>query len=298
MFTENRSLKKIDAPPSDIITLFVSTNRPMVALSGPQQQADAFIVSIDKGKTQPVYLCFHIIAERQRLIYTSNTVPTSESARTKLEREAVRFVEDMGFMMVTERFDGLSPRERDKAFMSLTPFVDELSETARDEKPARKKKKGPDTATAESEIEYEEVYEEVEEEVPVEEDEEPPKPEEYESLSDVVTEVSAQEEKEEATQKSARAAAEPDRHEPPPAEEPPPRDDEDAFDLGEELSDMVQTIRDIPENARSAKAEPAAAPKAPEPAEKPPARPEPKTPAPPEKIPEGRQTIVRLLISL
>ncbi len=66
-----------------------------------QQQADAFIVSVNRGKTQPVYLCFHIIKEGERLIFTSNTVPTSQSARTKLEEEALRFAEDMGFMMVT-----------------------------------------------------------------------------------------------------------------------------------------------------------------------------------------------------
>ncbi len=314
MFTENRSLKKIDARPSDIVTLLVSTNRPMVALSGPPQQADAFIVSVAREKTQPVYLCFHIIAEKQRLIYTSNTVPTSESARIKLEGEAARFVEDMGFMMVTERFDGLSPKQRDDAVMGLAPFVNELSENARDEKPDRKKKKGQEAAPAETEIEYEEVYEEVEEEVPVEEEEEPPKPEEYESLSDVVTEVSAQEEKEEARakalektpekapEKTSRTAAKPERHETPPAEEPPSREEEEGFDLGEELSDMVQTIREIPEKARPAQrepaAEPAARPKTPEPAQKPPVRLRPAAPTTREAVPEGRHTIVRLLISL
>ncbi len=189
MFVQNHSLERLDAPPSDIITLLVSTNRPLVALSGPQQQADAFIVSVNRGKTQPVYLCFHIIKEGQRLIYTSNTVPTSQSARARLEGEALRFAEDMGFMMVRERLDELSADLREDAIMGLAPFVEDISQVRYEQKRAKKQKR--DQAAAESELEYEEVYEEVEEEVPVEE--EPPKPEEYESLSDVVNEVSEQE---------------------------------------------------------------------------------------------------------
>ena len=191
MFVQNHSLERLDAPPSDIITLLVSTNRPLVALSGPQQQADAFIVSVNRGKTQPVYLCFHIIKEGQRLIYTSNTVPTSQSARARLEGEALRFAEDMGFMMVRERFDELSRQTCVKTPSWVLPPLWRISPRLDTNKSGPRNKREIRRLAAESELEYEEVYEEVEEEVPIEE--EPPKPEEYESLSDVVTEVSEQE---------------------------------------------------------------------------------------------------------
>lgn len=293
MFIQNRSLNKVDARPSDIITLLISTNRPMVALSGPPQQADAFIVSVDRGKTQPVYLCFHIIKEAERLIFTSNTVPTSESARTKLEEEALRFAEDMGFMMVRERFNELSSRQREEAFMGLAPFVDDISEIRHDERQKRKQKKEREARAAESEMEYEEVYEEVEEEIPVEE--EPPKPEEYESLSDVVTEVSAQETSGPVADDSDKT----EQQDPPPAEEETARADEGAFDLGEELSDMVQTIREIPENSRPAQENAVERTETPEPAAEQPKKPEPEAAPPPEEIlPERQQAVVKLLISL
>jgi hypothetical protein len=239
MFAQNSSLKKVDARPSQIITLLVSTNRPLVALSGPAQQADAFIISVDRGKTQPVYLCFHVINGGERLIYTSNTVPTSRASRARLEEEALRFAEDMGFMMVREQFDGLSEAQRDEAMLGLAPFAEDVAAIGHDRKWREKRKKDAETKKAEPEMEYEEVYEEVEEEVPVEE--EPPKPEEYESLSDVVTEVSSQE--------APASASEPPRESENPEAVPRVAEavgaSEGAFDLGEELSDVVATIKEI-----------------------------------------------------
>jgi hypothetical protein len=298
MFTQNRSLNKVDARPSDIITLLISTNRPMVALSGPPQQADAFIVSVGRGKTQPVYLCFHIIKEGQRLIFTSNAVPTSQSARIKLEEEALRFAEEMGFMMVRERFDELSSSEREDTLMDLAPFVDDISEIRHDRKRDRKEKKDRAAKAAESEMEYEEVYEEeeVEEEIPVEE--EPPKPEEYESLSDVVTEVSAHDAPEPALDNSGKTQ----RQQPIPAVTDNARTDEGAYDLGEELSDMVETIREIPENARPAEivriVRPQPSERAAEQTAQRPEQPEPEGGPPAEIFPEKQQAIIKLLISL
>jgi hypothetical protein len=297
MFVQNHSLERLDAPPSDIITLLVSTNRPLVALSGPQQQADAFIVSVNRGKTQPVYLCFHIIKEGQRLIYTSNTVPTSQSARARLEREALRFAEDMGFMMVRERLDELSADLREDAIMGLAPFVEDISQVRYEQKRAKKQKRDQ-AAAAESELEYEEVYEEVEEEVPIEE--EPPKPEEYESLSDVVTEVSEQE----LPQPAAETADTTDtayRAEPrAPLQDitRAAREDEQAFDLGRELSDVVETIRELPQKQRPVLKPRVERSIAPEPAAKRQNEPEPETAPEAEILPGKQQAIVKLLITL
>lgn len=299
MFVQNDSLKKIEARPSDIITLLVSTNRPLVALSGPQQQADAFIVSVNRGKTQPVYLCFHIIKEGQRLIYTSNTVPTSQSARTRLEGEALRFAEDMGFMMVRERFDELAEAQREETIMALAPFVEDLTQVRHGQKRAKKQKKDQADGAAETELEYEEVYEEVEEEVPIEE--EPPKPEEYESLSDVVTEVSEQEPDEPVAKTAVKAEVQ----ESPPVEpqavpvqpEAPPPEEQD-FDLGQELSDVVETIRELPQKARTAPAMRIERRPAPEATPKRQETPEEKSAPETEILTERQRAIVKLLITL
>ncbi len=303
MFAINPSLKKVDARPSEIITLLVSTNRPVVALSGPQQQADAFIISVARGKTQPVYLCFHVIKEGERLIYTSNTVPTSESARIKLEEEALRFAEDMGFMMVREQFGELASRQRDDAIMELAPFVDNISPIRQDEKTDKTQKADLAKKRAERELEYEEVYEEVEEEVPVEEEapieEEAAEPEEYESLSDVVSEVSSQEaavpvvgggggtRQQEAPAAAAEAAVAGQAAE-----------TEEAFDLGEELSDVVETIREMPKKTRPAPRPVIDRPKPPQPAIERTARPETAAGASTGVVSDGRQAIIKLLISL
>lgn len=301
MFVHDNSLAKVDARPSDIITLLVSTNRPLVALSGPPQQADAFIVSVGRGKTQPVYLCFYIIKEGQRLVYTSNTVPTSQNARTRLEEEALRFVEDMGFMMVRERFDELSPEQREDTIKGLAPFVDDISDIRYDEKRDKKQKEQQAAAVARSVVEYEDVYEEVEEEVPIEE--EPAKPEEYESLSDVVTEVSAHEEPKPAADDSGTT----EQGQPPPPEAAAPETvdtpetaatDEQAFDLGRELSDVVETIGKMPEKQRTAQRARPERSLRPEPAEKRPNEPAPQAEPVMETLPEKQQAIVKLLITL
>jgi hypothetical protein len=295
MFSENRSLKKVDARPSEIITLLVSTNRPMVALSGPAQQADAFIISVDRGKTQPVYLCFHTMGGGKRLIYTSDTVPTSESSRVKVEEEALRFAEDMGFMMVRERFDELAPKQRDDAIVGLAPFADDISNVRQDEKPDKKHKRGSATRPAESEIEYEEVYEEIEEEVPVEE--EAPKPEEYESLLDVVTEISSQEAAAQAVKDTARTRR-PDVRATAAETAESAGAAEEAFDLGEELSDVVETMREIPEGPRPTQKTVAVEPSPPEDAVERPGTLEPAEGESTGIVSDSRQAVIRLLISL
>ncbi len=261
MFTVNHSLQKLDAQPSDVITLLVSTNRPIVAVTGPSQQADAFIVSVRKGKSQPVVICFHIIQEGERLFYTADKDPTSESARIALEQEAVRFTEDMGFMMVRESFDGFSPEKRSEYVTNLAPFVDNFQES-QERKASEASAKKAEARMRESETEYEEVYEEVLEEVPIEEP--PPKPEEYESLSDIVHEVSAEEKplpkKEEKKEKKEPAAKPIRRTEEKPERKPVEKSDrtpdritvrkteqkEQSFDLGQEISEEIASIREMP----------------------------------------------------
>jgi hypothetical protein len=303
MFTVNHSLQKLDAQPPDVITLLVSTNRPIVAVSGPSQQADAFIISVRKGKSQPVVICFHIIQERERFFYTADKDPTSESARIALEQEAVRFTEDMGFMMVRESFDGSSPEKRSESIMKLAPFVDNLQDPREGKAPKGDAKKA-EAQKAEAETEYEEVYEEVIEEVPVEEP--PPKPEEYESLSDIIHELSAddrhvpkkeekKERKEAAAKPVRKTEAKPERK----AEERSEgtadrtadrntREKEQSFDLGREISEEIASLREMPNRAELKQHGHAGEPKPTEQQGK----------KDTGSARDGRQAAVRLLISL
>jgi hypothetical protein len=283
MFTLNRSLERLDIPPSDVIGLLVSTNRPVVSVSGPSQQADAFIVSFRKGKARSVIICFHVLQEGERLFYVSDKDPVSEPARVGLEEEAVRFVEDMGFMMVQERFDGFSPERRREFITNLVPFAASLAGLEKDRGQGRRAK-GDDREETAGEPEYEEVYEEVIEEVPVEEapvKETPPRPEEYESLSDIVHEVSAEEKP--AVDKGDRA------HRP---ERKPERRAADApaetFDLAGEISGEVASIKEMPQRPERAQVDRIDRPMVSE----------QKTRTTARVDPETYRTIARLLISL
>jgi hypothetical protein len=248
MFTLNRSLERLDVPPSDVIGLLVSTNRPVVAVSGPSQQADAFIVSFKKGKARSVLICFHVLQERERLFYVSDRDPISESGRVGLEQEAMRFVEDMGFMMVQERFDGFSEGKRRDFIMNLAPFAENLGGLEK-EKGKGRGARGEEPEETAGEPEYEEVYEEVIEEVPVEEapvEKAAPRPEEYESLSDIVHEMAADEKP--AVDKRDRAhypARTPEvRGAAPPAE---------TFDFAGEISGEVASIEEMPRRPEGVK---------------------------------------------
>jgi hypothetical protein len=199
MFTLDNRIKRLNVKPSDVITLISSINSPYVAVGGPAREAEVHVVSIKEKNNSEVYICFHMVADRERLFYSSEKSPVPESKRVDLEEEAVRFVEDMGFIMVNRNISECSKDERIEIISKAPPFVGDLGILYEE-----KKKEAEQEQVTEEEIEdeeYEEVVEEVYEEVEVdeeddedEEDEEDESEdeggdEEYETLDDIVKQV-------------------------------------------------------------------------------------------------------------
>jgi transcriptional regulator with PAS, ATPase and Fis domain len=212
VFTINRKIKRIDVKPSDLLTIISSVNYPYVAVGGPAREAEAYIVSTKDKNKRSVYICFHIIADEERLFFTPDEGQVSDSERKNLEVEAVKFLEDMGFVMVNKNASKKSEEEKEKIITSTSPFVRDLSEikeAMESEKQAKKSKKAED-----EEEEYEEVVEEVYEEVLVDDEEG-----EYENLEDLADQVDG----DKASQKGGSEAS---------------------FDLKKEISDVVESIDD------------------------------------------------------
>ncbi|MEJ2068213.1 MAG: hypothetical protein P8Y09_09780, partial [Deltaproteobacteria bacterium] len=149
-----------------------SGNRPNVAVAGPAQKADAYIISAKEGKKRSVYVCFHLIAENKRLFFTSDDCPTTGSKIVAVETDAISFVEDLGFVMVRKNIlNGYSGDARGTFISTLVPFAEDLEKLRKLEEGEEVKKEAAVPSPEEEEDEYEEVVEEVYEEVPVEDEE-------------------------------------------------------------------------------------------------------------------------------
>lgn len=212
MFTINSKIKRIDVKPADLLTIISSVNHPYVVVGGPAREAEAYIVSTKDKNKRSVYICFHTIVDDERLFFTPEEGQVSDSERKNLEVEAVKFLEDMGFIMVNKNVSKKSDEEKGKIIASTPPFVRDLKgikESLELEKQAKANKK-----RVEEEEEYEEVVEEVYEEVLVDDEDD-----NYESLEDIVDQA----DEDKVSQKG---------------------DSETSFDLRREISDVVESIDD------------------------------------------------------
>ena len=172
MFTINRKIKRIDVKPSDLLTIISSINHPYVAVGGPAREAEAYVVSTKEKAKRWVYICFHIILDEERVFFTPDTGQVPDSKRKGLEAEAVKFLEDMGFIMVDRNVSKDSSKEREKIINSTPPFVSDLKELKRSLELEKEAKGDKKTEEAKEDEEYEEVVEEVYEEVLVDDEDE------------------------------------------------------------------------------------------------------------------------------
>lgn len=203
MFSLNPKIERLDLKSSEIVTVVSSGNRPFVAVSGPAQEADAYIISAKEGAGRYVYICLHMVGEDRRLFFTSDECPTTESKVHEVETDAVGFVEDMGFMIVKKNMlDGHTGSSREGFIRKLVPFAEDLKEIRERGEKEKEEKKAKVVEVEAEEDEYEEVIEEVYEEVPVEEGDEPDETEpsrgaggeedqSYESLDDIMEDDSS-----------------------------------------------------------------------------------------------------------
>lgn len=203
MFTLNPKIERLDLKSSEIVAVVSSGNRPFVAVSGPAQEADAYIISAKEGKGRYVYVCLHMVMEDKRLFFTSDECPTTESKIHQVETDAVNFIEDMGFMIVKKNMlDERAGALRENFIRRLVPFAENLKDIRKREEREKEEKRTKIVKVEDEEEEYEEVLEEVYEEVPVEEEDDSDRIEssggargeeevKYESLDDIMVDDSS-----------------------------------------------------------------------------------------------------------
>jgi hypothetical protein len=211
MFTINSKIKRIDVKPSNLLTVISSINHPYVAVEGPAREAEAYVVSTKEKNKRSVYICFHIILDDERLFFTPEEGQVPDSKKKGFEAEAVKFLEDMGFIMVNRNVSKNSDKEKEQIIISTPPFVNDLKEIKKSLESEKESKKTEEEGENE---EYEEVVEEVYEEVLVDDEDD-----EYENLEDIVKQVG-----EDKVSKQGGT--------------------DDSFDLRREISDVVESIDD------------------------------------------------------
>ncbi len=253
MFNLNSKLERLTLKPSEVVAIIVSGNRPNVAVAGPEQEMDAYIVSTKEGSNRSIYICFHIVLEDKRIFYTSDLCPTTESKIHDIEIEAVKFVEELGFMMIRQNIlDEYSGDAKDDYIMIQAPFAENLREIREQEEREKAEKETSGTNTEDDEYEYEEVEEEVYEEVPVDDEEddsgqvesagevEEDQEMEYENLDDIISDDGSdlQEKPSEEAKKSVGESKDRERK----AESKTVAGSNEKFDLGEEISDAVEFL--------------------------------------------------------
>lgn len=253
MFNLNSKLERLTLKPSEVVAIIVSGNRSNVAVAGPEQEMDAYIVSTKKGNNRSIYICFHVVLEDKRIFYTSDKCPTTESKIQDIEIEAVKFVEELGFMMVRQNIlDEYSGDAKNDYIMIQVPFAENLGEIREQEEREKAEKEASGESAEDDEYEYEEVEEEVYEEVPIDDEEddsgqaesagevEEDQKIEYENLDDIITDDGNDfhEKSSEEVNKSVGESKDRERT----AESKAEVGSNEKFDLGEEISDAVEFL--------------------------------------------------------
>ena len=256
MFNLNSKLKRLTLEPSKVVAIIVSGNRPNVAVAGPEQEMDAYIVSTKEGKKRSIYICFHAVLEDKRIFYTSDKCPTTESKIQDVEMEAVKFVEQLGFMMVRQNIlDEYSGDTKDDYIMIQAPFAENLRDIREREEKENEEKEASEENSKDDEYEYEEVEEEVYEEVPIDDEEddsgqvesagevEEDQEMEYENLDDIIAD-DENDFKEKPSEKVERIVEDSGKSKDREGTEESKTvaDSNEEYDLGDEISDAVEFL--------------------------------------------------------
>ncbi|MBI4745341.1 MAG: hypothetical protein HY786_02055 [Deltaproteobacteria bacterium] len=106
-----------------VIRLMMSFNEPMVAAPRhPVQQTHAYICTFKEDERVAVYIFLYLTTEKVGLMYRYVEEPSSEGGPTA-EDDAVRFAEDMGFLMDDLRFDELLISQQEKLLATIPMFT-------------------------------------------------------------------------------------------------------------------------------------------------------------------------------
>lgn len=129
MFVEDKTRKCIDVKKEQILTLLNSTIRAHVAIPGrPTEPADAYVCTFKlPGNLYETLVFFHLTNSHEGVVYHWDEGPQPKESAKNVEKEALRFLEAMGFQIDSLHFRKKSPDEQQKLYDTLPCFKADLS---------------------------------------------------------------------------------------------------------------------------------------------------------------------------
>jgi len=133
MFEPDPEKTHFDLERGQIITLLNSTIRPHVAIAGPTEPADAFVCTFKRGKDLYETLIYFLLLQSNKgIVYHWDEGPQPRDNAKSVEKEALRFLDEMGFQMNSLHFRK-QPAEEQQRLMDTLPCFHPPSPPGEDE---------------------------------------------------------------------------------------------------------------------------------------------------------------------
>lgn len=119
-FSLDKALDMIDCDsPSDIIEIYSSLNVVNITPAGrPPQPCGAYIVALKKGERFRVHVAWSLTSDHSTLVYSPEKQPADAAECSQVVRDALGFVETVGFMMDSIRLNA-DPDKRGRALSKI-----------------------------------------------------------------------------------------------------------------------------------------------------------------------------------
>jgi len=126
MFEPDPNRTFLDVKREQVITLLNSTIRPHIALAGPSESTDALVCTVKTGEYYETLIFFYLIQSNRSMVYHWDQGPQAREQAKTVEKEALRFLEAMGFQMDSLHFRKKTPEEQAELLKTLLPFQAQL----------------------------------------------------------------------------------------------------------------------------------------------------------------------------
>ncbi len=123
MFEPDPERTYIEVKREQVITLLNSTIRPQVAIAGPTEPADAYVCTFKRDNNLYETLIYFTLAQSNKgVVYHWDEGPQPRDNAKSVEREALRFLDEMGFQMDSLHFRKQSSEEQKRLVDTLPCF--------------------------------------------------------------------------------------------------------------------------------------------------------------------------------
>jgi hypothetical protein len=135
MFNIDPSLTFIAATREQVVSIIESINHPHVGVPGhPTQRSEALVVGLrNPGGTFSIFIHLHLTESRAAVIYAYQEREFDIETFSRVEGEALEFVESMGFMVDNLNFRNLSVHQQEELMARLPCFDPDLGQAVEDE---------------------------------------------------------------------------------------------------------------------------------------------------------------------